>query len=468
MGFIEDISALYVKHNQSSVLNSILIAQACLESNYGKSELAVNAHNYGGIKANKPWSGEVYKKLTKEWDGTRYIAVTADFAKFESVEDYVDYHANFFTRNDTAKRVYQKVFEADTYQEQAKALTGTYATDPSYGKKLIDLIEKYHLYDYDKKGTDTDMELRTPIRKITRVNSFGRGSNKPKFIVIHYVGADGSAARNADYFYSVYHGASAHYFIDRNETYQVVEEDAGAWHVGDGSSTKRGEYNGYIKSGLCTNYNSIGIEMCLTPIVGKPVTDWAIDPIVVEQTRLLTLALMKKYNIPASNVIRHFDVSTKLCPAPWRFNNWAKWWDFKKTLTNGITTPNQDKSISRFIDLPEYKSPVKPFKEMKVGDKVTIRENMSAWYDPQTKEGVKPSKDFSGDKDTIKKVMSVDVGYSKRAYLLKEKNSWILEQDLVEPRANWVEVKDDLTDEEKQSDRYIMWDGKRYEIVKSE
>ena len=176
---------------------------------------------------------------------------------------------------------------------------------------------------------------------------------------------------------------------------------------------------------------------------------------------------MKKYNIPASNVIRHFDVSTKLCPAPWRFNNWAKWKEFKQSLKAGATAKEM-KTIDRFVNLPEYKSPSKPFKQLKVGESVMIREGMSAWYDPQTKEGVKPSKDFAGDKDTIKKVMSVDVGYSKRAYLLKEKNSWILEQDLVEPRANWVEVKDDLTDEEKQSDRYIMWDGKRYEIVKSE
>ncbi|WP_051221125.1 glucosaminidase domain-containing protein [Eremococcus coleocola] len=461
-----------MKEYTPTLLPSVLIAQAILESDWGRSELAVNAHNLGGIKAQPEYAK--YKKLTTEYIDGSYQQVYADFAMFKDDEAYVNYHIRFFTRSDYAKSRYATAVNAKTYEAQAKALTGVYATDPEYDSKLVNVIRKYELYKYDTlnnsqvdkelNGGDGAMELRTPIREITRVNSFGRGSNKPKFIVIHYVGASGNAKANADYFLTVNHDASAHYFIDKNYTYQVVEEDAGAWHVGDGNTTKKGEYNGYVTPGLCTNYNSIGIEMCLTPIPGKPVTDWAIDPIVVEQTRLLTLALMKKYNIPASNVIRHFDVSTKLCPAPWRFNNWAKWWDFKKTLTNGITTPNQDKSISRFIDLPEYKSPVKPFKEMKVGDKVTIRENMSAWYNPQTKEGVKPSKDFSGDKDVITKVMDVNVGYSKKAYLLKDKVSWILEQDLIEPRAGWVEVKEDLTEEDKQSNRYIVWDGKRYEV----
>ena len=53
---------------------------------------------------------------------------------------------------------------------------------------------------------------------------------------------------------------------------------------------------------------------------------------------------------------------------------------------------------------------------------------------------MKPSKDFAGTKATIEQVMSVEAGYSKRAYLLKELKSWILEQDLVEPRANWVKL----------------------------
>ena len=67
-----------------------------------------------------------------------------------------------------------------------------------------------------------------------------------------------------------------------------------------------------------TNYNSIGIEMCQEVVSGKQIIDWPIHETTIEQTLLQTKALMDKYNIPEKNVIRHFDVSGKLCPAPWR------------------------------------------------------------------------------------------------------------------------------------------------------
>ena len=97
---------------------------------------------------------------------------------------------------------------------------------------------------------------------------------------------------------------------------------------------------------------------------------------------------------------------------------------------------------------------------------------MKAWYNPQDKEGIKPSKDFTGDTDVITKVMSVNIGYSKRAYLLKSKNSWILEQDLVEARNSWVSipVKDDGTDKGEvdldKNKSYAYIEGAYYDLVK--
>ena len=45
--------------------------------------------------------------------------------------------------------------------------------------------------------------------------------------------------------------------------------------------------------------------------------------------------LMKKYNVPAENVVRHFDVTGKLCPAYW--TNDAVW---KKEFWNKINSPD--------------------------------------------------------------------------------------------------------------------------------
>ena len=60
--------------------------------------------------------------------------------------------------------------------------------------------------------------------KLTKINYREAKNKQNKYIVIHYVGAVSSAKANADYFYSKYHGASAHYFVDENEIYRVVAD----------------------------------------------------------------------------------------------------------------------------------------------------------------------------------------------------------------------------------------------------
>lgn len=150
-------------------------------------------------------------------------------------------------------------------------------------------------------------------RKITSYNHYN--GNDPKYIVIHYTeNINDTAKNNADYFYRENRNASAHYFVDDNEIYQVVEEYNSAWHVGDGHN----------KHGV-NNKNSIGIEMCGTDN-GK------ISEKTVENTLELTRQIMKKYNIDSNHVIRHFDASGKDCPAAFHDNNWSRWWDFKRRL----------------------------------------------------------------------------------------------------------------------------------------
>ena len=67
-------------------------------------------------------------------------------------------------------------------------------------------------------------------RKISAYNHY-KGNNI-KYIVIHYVGATGTAKNNADYFYGGDRQASAHYFVDDGSIWQSVEDFNGGWHVG--------------------------------------------------------------------------------------------------------------------------------------------------------------------------------------------------------------------------------------------
>ena len=160
------------------------------------------------------------------------------------------------------------------------------------------------------------MEIKT---QLTTVNRTKMTNKQNKYIVIHYVGAVSTAKANADYFHSVNRQASAHYFVDENEIWQVVKEGDSSWHCG----TTGKYYN------ECRNSNSIGIEMCCYNNNG--VLD--ISEKVISKTIELTKELMKKYNIPIENVVRHYDVTHKICPAPF-VNNESRWNDFKERLVS--------------------------------------------------------------------------------------------------------------------------------------
>jgi N-acetylmuramoyl-L-alanine amidase len=159
------------------------------------------------------------------------------------------------------------------------------------------------------------------IKDITNRNRKIYNNRKISYIVIHYVGAVSSAKANAQYFKNTYRGASAHYFVDEKDIYQVVEDKDAAWHCG---AT-------YYKHLYCRNSNSIGIEMCCFKKNGK----LDVSENVVNRTIELTRELMKKYNIPVQNVLRHYDVTGKNCPAPF-VSDPARWTNFINKLTEPV------------------------------------------------------------------------------------------------------------------------------------
>lgn len=183
-------------------------------------------------------------------------------------------------------------------------------------------------------------KLLTPYN-FTDKNSVGR----IKYIVIHYVGALGGAKANCQYYAGQYIGASAHYFVGFDgEIWQSVEDADIAWHCGASS----------YKHGACRNSNSIGIEMCVrkrsTASMGATDKDWYFEDATVESTAELTRYLMDKYGVPASNVIRHYDVTGKICPNPYVYNCTQHVWDeFKKKISGNTAgnAPEENKQLYR-------------------------------------------------------------------------------------------------------------------------
>src|SRR5687768_5398388 len=127
---------------------SIKLAQAMHESACGKSDLACKANNHFGIKCGNDWNGKTYKKEDDDYkDGE---LVKSCFREFRTVYDSYIAHSDFLTDPAKSKR-YGFLFELDQtdYKGWARGLAKAgYATDPQYANKIIDLIEKYELYQY--------------------------------------------------------------------------------------------------------------------------------------------------------------------------------------------------------------------------------------------------------------------------------------------------------------------------------
>ena len=152
MDFIEKIKNCAIKgYKEYGVLPSITIAQAILESGWGKSELATNANNLFGIKASNDWKGQTYTVRTAEYDkNNKKYYINAPFRKYASIDDSILDHSAFFTSTNWRKDNYAKFLNAKDYRTAAREIQNAgYATSQEYANQLIDLIERYSLNKYD-------------------------------------------------------------------------------------------------------------------------------------------------------------------------------------------------------------------------------------------------------------------------------------------------------------------------------
>lgn len=167
------------------------------------------------------------------------------------------------------------------------------------------------------------------IHKLLTKTKFYPGAlSRIKYIVIHYTGSTGSAEANARYLVEGDRTASAHYFVGFDgEIWQCVEDKDSAWHCGAAS----------YKHPECRNQNSIAIELCARTIGDKTKADdkWYFEDATVNSAIEITRELMKRYNVPPQNVLRHYDVTGKVCPAPYVFNNTNHTWEkFKMAISD--------------------------------------------------------------------------------------------------------------------------------------
>lgn len=151
LSYIQQYKDIAVREmNQYGIPASIKLAQALLESGNGNSYLAREANNHFGIKCGGVWNG---KSVQRADDNPNDC-----FRVYEDAEQSFKDHSQFLLR----KR-YEKLFTLDKndYRGWARGLKEAgYATNPRYPELLIDLIERYELYKYDRKETYVEKEKR--------------------------------------------------------------------------------------------------------------------------------------------------------------------------------------------------------------------------------------------------------------------------------------------------------------------
>jgi LysM repeat protein len=145
--------AALLEMERGGVPASIILAQGILESGAGSSDLAKQANNHFGVKCGGSWNGKTYYKQDDDRDKDGKL-IESCFRRYEDVSDSYYDHGEFL-RDPKKHNRYGFLFNLDRtdYRAWARGLQSAgYATNPTYADQLINLIERYRLYEFDRPG----------------------------------------------------------------------------------------------------------------------------------------------------------------------------------------------------------------------------------------------------------------------------------------------------------------------------
>lgn len=231
--FIKRIAAYVKKYAPSYNIKvySPIIAQAILESAYGTSELAVNAHNYFGLKYRagrcKTCIG-IYNKVGSEQnaDGS-YTSSSMQWCKFKDMENGVIGYFDFINISNYANL--KGVADPRKYLENIKA--DGYATSLKYVDNLMSVIEQWGLTQYDNAKEEVNMS-NSPLVTYTNIS---KNKNSPRnhaidTITIHCIVGQWTAKQGCDYFATTGRDCSANYVVGKDGSIGLsVDEKDRSW-----------------------------------------------------------------------------------------------------------------------------------------------------------------------------------------------------------------------------------------------
>jgi flagellum-specific peptidoglycan hydrolase FlgJ len=152
---------------------SITLGQGILESGAGTGPLSEQANNHFGIKCHKEWNGPSVKYDDDE--------AQECFRKYTNPEESYRDHSVFLA----TRKYYIPLFKLDKsdYKAWAKGLKEAgYATDKAYATKLISLIERYQLQQFDAEVLGINY---VPLKNdIVQQSNKSSGSNSEQYQVV--------------------------------------------------------------------------------------------------------------------------------------------------------------------------------------------------------------------------------------------------------------------------------------------
>ena len=358
----------------NNYLPSVLCAQCIQETGYGgfvdkTTESMIDHKNHLGMKSSllnatwkehSVWNGQSFSKRTPEWYSGRLTYITDSFRVYESIEQCLTDFVMFMTwvKRDNGQYKYRNdvIGNSDPASTIRAVRVNGYCTDPSYDSSILKIIQKWNLAELDegfgkvaeKKGEAVSnknvKKLAAPRFIDNRAASKSqvpawRNKSDKKYIVVHYLGVCGQNSELWD------NGYGATFTIFWNgDVYYTADYTAVTWQCG-------GEIQGESRDGSgvaphrfyrqCTNYNSVSIETCVKRTDGKYEGDdnddkWYFTEESQESLVWAVSKMMDDLNITIDRVIRHFDVTGKICPNPYVRNNklhgnWT-WEEFKVNL----------------------------------------------------------------------------------------------------------------------------------------
>lgn len=128
---------------------SPIIAQACLESNYGVSQLSARWFNFFGLKCGSAWKGPSVNLATKEEYNSQLVNIRDNFRAYNSMEEGVKGYFDFIS----TKR-YANLKSATTPKQYLEFIKADgYATSSSYVTSCMAVISRHDLERFDNENT---------------------------------------------------------------------------------------------------------------------------------------------------------------------------------------------------------------------------------------------------------------------------------------------------------------------------